>query len=227
MSSINVSFMKRVTTGPYEHEEMSVQFQVESQDLLSSTTEHYRAFVYRTLGKPLTAVQETTSTKTSQPSTTETTSSTKGEENGKSSEKSRSEKSGKKSGQKSQQEEVVETTSKTVESEEMEEVESPFKETPKAEPSSAKETTKKEGKKASKEDGIPYDSVKEEHKSTLSNFLTKLTGSKEWAKDKARSKKISAEILHGQPFLAKDGSILPTFQNLCSEHFGGNTADVL
>lgn len=216
MSSINVSFMKRVTTGPYEHEEMSVQFSVDDKSVLASTTQEYRDFVYRTLGKPTTAIQTTT------PSIQAATSS-QGEDHGNSQE-SNSEKGNKKSSskgsKKSRQEEVTQASESS--SEEMEEVPSPFtKSAATTEPSSeeAKPKTEKAEKKK-KEDGIAYDCEKDEHKSTLTNFLTKLTGGKEWAKDKERSRKISREVLHGQPFLAKDGSILPSFSSLCKEQYG-------
>lgn len=221
MNSITVSFMKRVTTGPYEHEEMSVQFSVDNEIQLENTTQSYREFVYRTLGKPVSFIPPQTNP------TTKLETSSQGEENGESnkesSKESGSKKSSKKSSSKGSKEEVTSTTS----SEEMEEVESPYKQS--ASESSKEDTSKTEKKStktAKKDDGIPYDCEKEEHKSTLTNFLTKLTGGKEWAKDKERSRKISREVLHGSPFLAKDGSILPAFSELCKNQYGVST-DVL
>lgn len=222
MSSINVNFMKRITTGPYEHEEMSVQFSVDSRDLLESTTRDYRDFVYRTLGKPTSVIEPQTLRTPTTPSAT----SSQGEENGKSNKESSKESSSKKSSKKSSSKGSEEEVSSTASSEEMEEVPSPYTKSTESSEPSKEETKTTKPKKAAKEDGIPYDCDKDEHKSTLTNFLTKLTGGKEWSKDKERSRKISREVLHGQPFLAKDGSILPTFSNLCKENYGV-TQDVL
>lgn len=216
--SIHVSFMKRVTTGPYEHEEMNVQFSVEKKQELETETQEYKNFVYRTLGKSLPSTSTTTPAPTQETSKGEKDAKQKDSQEAKGSKKSDQKASAEKSGkEKSSEKEVAASTSTT---EEMEEVESPFTD-------SKESTPTKETKKAAKKDeGIPYDSEKGEHKSTLSNFLTKLTGGKEWAKDKVRSQKVSKEILHGQPFLGKDGGILPSFETLCKENFG-NTADVL
>lgn len=211
MSSINVSFMKRVVKGPYEHEEMKVEFSVEDRSALDATTIDYRAFVYRTLGVELASNKTTTSSST----TKETTS--KGEDNGKSNKESGKKSSEKESSEKSSKEEVNTSS-------EAKEKTSTKTDTQADQSQSENKSTKKSSSK--KDDGIPYDCDKDEHKSTLTNFLTKLTGGKEWAKPKERSQKISREILNGQPFLAKDGSILPSFSALCKEQFGVSS-DVL
>lgn len=210
MNTVQLRYSKRIVPVQYEHEELEITFGVDCDANLVARTEEMKAFVHNTLyGK-------TTSTITS-------TNSLKGETNGNSQEsvkESSKKTSGKKSSTKSSQEEVKTSEATT---EEMEEVESPFKGQAPSEPSKEEvkteaKTTAKAADKAAK-GVILYDRENADHRSTMTNFLTKLTGGKEWAKDKERSKKASTE-LSGQPFMDKAGEILPSFKELCKEKFG-------
>lgn len=193
MKEVSVTFMKRVTKGQYQHEEMSVGFTT-SPEALESETISYKKFVYRHLGAD---------EGMSSPIPEETTQ-TKGKDHG-SEEKSRKSKSTGEEKSSQKEEVVLETT--------------PPKEDKVKKPKAPKEDKKKSAGE------IVYDSDNSDHKSTLSNHLTKITGSKAWAEDKAHSKKVAKEELHGQPFMAKDGSILESFTAICKKHFGAE--DVL
>lgn len=212
----HIRYAKRICPVQYEHEEMEVHFAVEANENLAEKTQTMKQFVHSTLYGRIANVNPS-----------------KGDDHAKQDNQKGDKKSsteGKKTGGKSQGQEEVKTSA-SAQTEEMEEVPSPFKETssePSKEEAPKKESPKKETKKETKEIGVPYDSALQEHKSTLTNFLTKLTGGKEWAKDKEKSQKISREILHGKPFLDKSGKILPSFEALCKEQYGvGESADVL
>lgn len=211
-TSINVSFMKRVTTGPYEHEEMKVEFSVPSSDLLESVTAERKDFVYRTLGKPTTATNFIPTIKP------EATTSLKGEKHDNSEENSEksNEASNKKSSSKGEKSSSEKASSKK--SVNTAEVEAPEKV---AEPSK----TEEKSAKTKKSDVILYDRENPDHRSTMSNYLTKLTGGKDWAKDKEKSKAASA-ALSGQPFMDKSGEILESFQTMCQEKFGISSDDL-
>jgi hypothetical protein len=120
---------------------------------------------------------------------------------------SKPKKSSKKSDKESKQEKV-ET------SEEMEEVESPFKaESPKE----SKE--EKVSKKSAGTNAEPYDREDATSRASFTTYCTRLhNGSKEWKKN-PDLKEISQK-LHGRPFLNKDGSIDPTFEAKAKELFG-------
>lgn len=228
MSTKTISFTKRITKGPYEHEELKVEFIVEESQNIHSEMEYHKNFVYSTLGvlsnKPINTPAPTQENIQGEPngkSNEDSSEESSSKHNEKSSSKSRSKK------QKLQQEEVK-SSSEEVEvdynspSEEMEEVTSPFKAQ-----TEDKSSTKSEPKKGKKQEGIPYDSEQKEHRSTLTNYLTKLTGGKEWAADKEKSKKISKDVLQGQPFLGNDGKILPSFEGLCKTHFSEFIGDAV
>lgn len=219
MSTKTISFTKRITKGPYEHEELKVEFIVEESQNIHSEMEYHKNFVYSTLGvlsnKPINTPAPTQENIQGEPngkSNEDSSEESSSKHNEKSSSKSRSKK------QKLQQEEVVSDTASEV----MEEVASPFKAQ-----TEDKSSTKSEPKKGKKQEGIPYDSEQKEHRSTLTNYLTKLTGGKEWAADKEKSKKISKDVLQGQPFLGNDGKILPSFEGLCKTHFSEFIGDAV
>lgn len=197
-------FQKRIAPAPYEHEELEVNFSVEQGENLEEKVLHHKNLVYK-------ALKGTIESKSTSPNTTSQSKTEKpqGESHG----QEDSKESGKKGSKKSSKESSEEVTT-------------PASETTPA-PAETKSEPKSEKTKAKKADeGIPYDCENKDHKSTLSNFLTKLTGSKDWAKDKEKSVKISKEVLHGQPFLAKDGTVLGSFEALCKEQFGASS-DVL
>lgn len=198
-------FQKRIAPAPYEHEELEVNFSVEPGEDLEGKVLHHKNLVYKALKGTIESKQTTQST---------TTEKTQGADNGKESSEKSSKKDSKKSSEKASKESSEEG------------VKSPAPETTPA-PAEQKSEPKSEKTKAKKADeGIAYDCENKDHKSTLSNFLTKLTGSKDWAKDKVKSTQISREVLNGQPFLAKDGTVLESFETLCKEQFGASS-DVL
>lgn len=205
MNTVQLRYAKRIVPVQYEYEELEVHFGVDADANLISRTEEIKAFVNNALYNR------------TQPAITPTTS-LKGETHGNSQESKQEvvkETSSKKSRSKSSKEEVA-TSSAT---EEMEEVESPYKaDAPATIPKETKAETKT-AVKGKKETAILYDRENPDHRSTMSNFLVKLTGGKEWSKDKERSKKASSELT-GQPFLDKAGEILPSFQELCKDKFG-------
>lgn len=206
MNTVQLRYAKRIVPVQYEYEELEVHFGVEADSNLVSRTEEMKAFVNNALYGKFTTPAITSDK------------SLKGESNGESNKKSK-------------QESIKETSSKKSSSkedevnpsEEMEEVKSPFKET-KSEKTETKAAAKTEAK-GKKEATIAYDRENPDHRSTMSNFLVKLTGGKEWSKDKEKSKKASAELT-GKPFLDKAGEILPSFQELCKEKFGVTSDDL-
>lgn len=214
MNTVQLRFAKRIVPVQYEYEELEISFAVDADANLVERTNEMKAFVTNSLyGTTQTAITPTTSLK--------------GESHGNSQEsieESNKKISGKKSRKSSSKEEV--TSSAT---EEMEPVESPFK--AEAPETTIPEETKTEAKaatktaKAGKSIAIVYDRENPDHRSTMSNFLVKLTGGKEWSKDKEKSKKASAELT-GKPFLDASGEILDTFKELCKEKFGV-TSDAL
>lgn len=106
--------------------------------------------------------------------------------------------------------------------EEMELVESPYKDT-KTE-AAPKESVEK--KKAEKTTAEPYNREDKASKGSFAVFATRLhNGSKEW-KTREDLKDISMK-LHGLPFMEKDGSIHPSFEEKCKELFGLDDAPAL
>lgn len=205
-ASTHVRIAKRIAPAPYEHEELELNFAVEPGQSLEQELFKHKALLYKTLKATVTFTPSTTTAPTEQ-SATQGDSSGK-ESNGK--EKASQKSSQKESGEKSGKEEVKTSSEAKAPAEKSESKPSDKKEKPeKAEKASTKKA----------DEGIPYDSENKDHKSTLSNFLTKLTGSKDWAADKVKSAGISKEKLHGQPFITKDGTVLPSFEALCKEHF--------
>lgn len=105
------------------------------------------------------------------------------------------EKVSKKVSKKSKQEEVKSEPQK----EEMEEVESPYN-------------------AARKSSAIPYDRDDKASTASFASYITRLhNGSKEWKK--VEGLKEFSMSLHGQPFLEKNGDIVPEFAEKCKAFF--------
>lgn len=187
----HIRFAKRIVPVQYEYEEMEVTFSVDVTDDLSNKTKQMKDFVYNTLLNINTIKADGTNV-------TATTTPEKSNGNKESS------KSGSKEVCSKSKEEVISSPSKEGE------VISPSKDEVKSE--------KKEKKTKPANSDIPYDSAKQEHKSTLTNHLTKITGGKKWAEDKEKSKAI-AQKLHNLPFMSKEGAILDTFTDLLKKEF--------